>query len=37
VAALRDKHRTEAKELLRNLAEEFPNNQLYRRELLRLQ
>lgn len=37
VAALRDKHRTEAKELLQNLAEEFPNNQLYRRELLRLQ
>ena len=37
VVALRDKHRTEAKELLQNLAEEFPNNQLYRRELLRLQ
>ena len=37
VVALRDKKRTEAKELLRNLAEEFPNNQLYRRELLRLQ
>ena len=37
VAALRDKKRTEAKELLQNLAEEFPNNQLYRRELLRLQ
>lgn len=37
VVALRDKHRAEAKELLQNLAEEFPNNQLYRRELLRLQ
>jgi hypothetical protein len=37
VVALRDKNRTEAKELLQNLAEEFPNNQLYRRELLRLQ
>jgi hypothetical protein len=37
VVALRDKKRTEAKELLQNLAEEFPNNQLYRRELLRLQ
>jgi len=37
VVALRDKHRSEAKELLQNLAEEFPNNQLYRRELLRLQ
>ncbi len=37
VAALRDKNRTQAKELLQNLAQEFPNNQLYRRELLRLQ
>jgi hypothetical protein len=37
VAALRDKNRIQAKELLQNLAEEFPNNQLYRRELLRLQ
>ncbi len=37
VAALRDKNRTQAKELLQNLAQEFPNNQLYRRELSRLQ
>lgn len=37
VAALRDKDRNQARELLQNLAEEFPNNQLYRRELLRLQ
>ena len=37
VAALRDKNRNQAKELLQNLAQEFPNNQLYRRELLRLQ
>lgn len=37
VAALRDKKRDEAKDLLRNLAHEFPNNQLYRRELSRLQ
>ena len=36
VAALRDKNREEAKELLQNLAEEFPNNQVYRRELSRL-
>jgi hypothetical protein len=37
VAALRDKNRTQARELLQNLAQEFPNNQLYRRELSRLQ
>jgi hypothetical protein len=37
VAALRDKNRNRAKELLQNLVQEFPNNQLYRRELLRLQ
>ena len=36
VAALRDKNRNQAKELLQNLAQEFPNNQLYRRELSRL-
>ncbi|HMD85536.1 MAG TPA: hypothetical protein VKO18_12655 [Terriglobia bacterium] len=36
VAALRDKNRDQAKELLQNLAEEFPDNQLYRRELSRL-
>ena len=37
VAALRDQNRSQARELLQNLAEEFPNNQLYRRELSRLQ
>jgi hypothetical protein len=37
VAALRDKNRNQAKDLLQNLAQEFPNNQLYRRELSRLQ
>ncbi len=37
VAALRDKDRNQARVLLQNLAEEFPNNQLYRRELARLQ
>jgi hypothetical protein len=37
VAALRDKNRNQAKQLLENLAQEFPNNQLYRRELARLQ
>jgi hypothetical protein len=37
VADLRDKNRNQAKELLQNLAQEFPNNQLYRRELSRLQ
>ncbi|MBZ5671742.1 MAG: hypothetical protein LAO04_18695 [Acidobacteriia bacterium] len=37
VAALRDRNRSQARELLQNLAQEFPNNQLYRRELSRLQ
>lgn len=37
VAALRDNHRKQAKELLQDLAQEFPKNQLYRRELARLQ
>ncbi len=37
VAALREKNRHQARELLQNLAQEFPNNQLYRRELSRLQ
>jgi hypothetical protein len=37
VAALRDKKRDRAREILQELAEEFPNNQLYRRELSRLQ
>ena len=37
VAALRDKNRSQAKELLQSLVQEFPNNQLYRRELSRLQ
>jgi len=37
VAALRDKNRDHAKELLQNLTQEFPNNQLYKRELARLQ
>ena len=37
VAALRDKNRKEAGEMLRNLAQEFPKNELYQRELARLQ
>lgn len=37
VAALRDKQREQAKELLQNLVQEFPSNQLYRRELSRLE
>jgi hypothetical protein len=37
VAALRDKQRDQVKELLQNVIQEFPNNQLYRRELSRLQ
>jgi hypothetical protein len=37
VAALRDKNRNRAKELLQDLAREFPHNELYRRELSRLQ
>jgi hypothetical protein len=36
VAALRDKDSGRAKELLRNLAGEFPNNPLYQKELARL-
>lgn len=36
VAALRDKDTYRAKELLRNLAQEFPNNLLYQKELARL-
>lgn len=37
VAALRDKNRNQARELLGGLAREFPNNTLFRRELGRLQ
>jgi hypothetical protein len=37
VAALRQKNRHEAKDLLESLAREFPDNRLYRRELSRLQ
>jgi len=37
VAALRDKNREQARELLAGLARQFPNNTLYRRELDRLQ
>jgi tetratricopeptide (TPR) repeat protein len=37
VAALRDHNRQEARELLQNLAEAFPNNRLYSMELARLQ
>jgi hypothetical protein len=37
VAALREKNSDQARELLQNLAQEFPNNRLYRRELSRLQ
>jgi hypothetical protein len=37
VAALRDNDRNRAKDLLRNLAQEFPDNHLYQRELDRLQ
>lgn len=37
VAALRDRNRSRARDLLQNLAQEFPNNELYRRELSRLQ
>ena len=36
VAALRDKDRNQARELLGGLARQFPNNTLYRRELDRL-
>ena len=37
VAALRENNTGHAKELLGNLATEFPSNPLYRRELARLQ
>jgi hypothetical protein len=37
VAALRDNDRVRARELLSNLAEEFPGNTLYRLELAKLQ
>ncbi|MGH9431092.1 MAG: hypothetical protein ACRD3T_06070 [Terriglobia bacterium] len=37
VAALRGHHRERARELLQELAQEFPNNGLYRRELAKLQ
>jgi len=37
VAALRDRDRETARRLLSGLAEEFPQNQLYRNELARLQ
>ncbi len=36
VAALRDHNRNHARDLLRELAQEFPNNHLYNRELARL-
>jgi len=36
VAALRDKDSNQARELLRGLAQQFPNNRLYQRELNRL-
>jgi hypothetical protein len=36
VAALRDHNRQQARELLSGLAEEFPQNELYRRELGRI-
>jgi hypothetical protein len=37
VAALRDNDRNRARDLLGNLAHEFPNNTLYRQELAKLQ
>jgi hypothetical protein len=37
LAALRDKIQARARELLQELNQEFPNNQLYRKELARLQ
>jgi hypothetical protein len=37
VAALRDKERSTARELLEGLSHEFPQNDLYRKELARLQ
>ncbi len=37
VAAMRDHNRPEARDLLQDLAEAFPNNDLYRKELARIQ
>lgn len=37
VAALRDKDRNRARDLLRDLSQQFPNNDLYAKELARLQ
>jgi tetratricopeptide repeat protein len=37
VAALRDGNRSQARELLAGLVQEFPQNQLYATELARLQ
>lgn len=37
VAALRDKDRTTARQLLAGLSQEFPQNELYRKELARIQ
>jgi hypothetical protein len=37
VAALRNKDRTQARDILRDLAHEFPHNRLYSEELARLQ
>ena len=37
VAALRENDKTQARDLLAGLAREFPSNQLYKRELARLQ
>jgi hypothetical protein len=37
VAALRDKDKTTARTLLAGLAQEFPHNQLYSKELARIQ
>jgi hypothetical protein len=36
VAALRDRHQEQARDLLQGLAREFPNNALYRQELAKL-
>ena len=36
IAALRDKDKDKARGLLSGLAHEFPNNQLYKQELARL-
>ncbi|HEV2424573.1 MAG TPA: hypothetical protein VGZ29_07085 [Terriglobia bacterium] len=37
VAAMRDHNKPEARNLLQNLAEAFPNNDLYRKELARIE